>query len=158
MATPETQPAYRPEDYDASTFSIAPFIWRVIEKPWGKEEHLIDEEADKPFMLKRITINPGAQLSEQSHDVKVESWTALSGPCKVILENENREKVVIDMEPGVTYNCVVGQIHRLAAGSEGPAVILEVSSPETGNTFRLQDDYNRPDETPEQRALEREGM
>lgn len=147
---------YKPEDYDKSTFSIEPFEWRVITKPWGFEEHMVKE--GMRYMLKRITVNPGCELSLQAHDVKVESWTALSGPCKVILENEQGELTTVDMVPGVTYDCALGQQHRLAAGAEGQAVFLEVSTPEEGNTFRLQDNYARPDETPELREIDRQGM
>jgi hypothetical protein len=33
--------------------------------------------------------------------------------------------------------------------------IIEVSTPEQGTTWRLEDDYARPDETPQQRKIER---
>lgn len=154
MTAPEAEPAaYRPEDYDNGTFSTEPFEPRIVEKPWGQEKHLVPQGL--AYMLKEITVNPGCRLSLQSHDVKRESWRALSGPCKVILENSGRELVTIDLEPGMTYTCALGQRHRLAAGEEGPAVFLEVSTDEAGNTFRLEDDYARPDETPKQRAIER---
>jgi hypothetical protein len=33
--------------------------------------------------------------------------------------------------------------------------VVEVSTPELGTTWRLEDDFARPHETPQQRALER---
>jgi len=37
------------------------------------------------------------------------------------------------------------------------AVIMEASTPETGTTIRLQDDYKRPDETEDVRKLDNRG-
>jgi mannose-6-phosphate isomerase len=53
----------------------------------------------------------------------------------------------------VGYSTQVGQKHRLKAITD--CDIIEVSTPEAGTTWRLEDDYARPDETPEQRRLER---
>jgi mannose-6-phosphate isomerase len=138
--------------FDPSDFSTDSYV-RRIDKPWGYELHLVPD--DLPYMMKLICVNPGARLSLQVHDVKRESWTLLDGPGKVIWENNTGELVETKLEPGVGYTCRLGQKHRLAAGEEGMARIFECSTPEEGNTFRLEDDYARPDETPEQRAIER---
>ena len=49
------------------------------------------------------------------------------------------------MEPGTGYTIRPFQRHRLVGITD--ADIMEVSTPETGTNFRLQDDYARPDET-----------
>jgi hypothetical protein len=55
--------------------------------------------------------------------------------------------------PGKGYSTKVGQKHRLK-GLEGGTDILEVSTPEAGTTWRLEDDYARKDQTPQERAAE----
>lgn len=51
------------------------------------------------------------------------------------------------------YSCQLNQRHRLAGITD--CDIIEVSTPEMGTTQRLEDDYKRPDETPQQRKKER---
>jgi hypothetical protein len=48
------------------------------------------------------------------------------------------------MEPGRGYTVLPGLKHRLCGITN--VDVLEVSSPELGTTFRLEDDYRRPDE------------
>jgi mannose-6-phosphate isomerase len=122
-----------------------------IEKPWGYEIHWVPEGA--PYMGKLLFITEGSRLSLQSHDVKQESWFLLSGRAAVIWENEAGELVQTELMPGQGYSIPVGQKHRLVGITD--TEVLEVSTPEAGNTFRHEDDYARPDETPEQRAFER---
>ena len=143
----DTTPYFNP-----SGFSTDAYVKRIT-KPWGYELHLVPEGL--PYMMKLIHVNAGCRLSLQVHDVKQESWTPLSGPAKVIWEAVDGTLVETTLTRGVGYTCQVGQKHRLAAGTEGDAEFLEVSTPEAGTTFRLEDDYARPDETPEQRTLER---
>jgi mannose-6-phosphate isomerase len=138
--------------FDPSEFSNEPYAKRV-DKPWGYELHLVPE--DLPYMMKIIHVTAGCRLSEQVHDTKLESWTLLDGPGLVIWGNDKGELVTTQLEKGVGYTCQVGQPHRLAAGPEGNAVFFETSTPESGITYRTADDYGRPDETPEQRKIER---
>jgi mannose-6-phosphate isomerase-like protein (cupin superfamily) len=136
--------------FDPSTFSTAPYAKRV-DKPWGYEIHWVPAEA--PYMGKIIHINAGARLSLQVHDEKQESWTVMSGQAAVMWENENGELIQTDLQPGQGYSTKLGQKHRLIGVTE--CDVLEVSTPELGTTWRLEDDYARPHETPEQRATER---
>lgn len=132
-------------------FDTNPYV-RKIEKPWGWEIHWTLD--DKPYMGKILHINEGARLSLQKHDQKLESWYLMSGRAKVIWENsEDGELFETELEEGKGYSCQVGQRHRLAGITD--CDIIEVSTPEIGTTFRLEDDYNRPDETPDQRKKER---
>ena len=59
------------------------------------------------------------------------------------------------MEPGRGYHVAVGQRHRLCAAPDADATVFEASLPETGTTYRLEDDYARPNETEELRKAER---
>ncbi|MCC7103619.1 MAG: hypothetical protein IT307_00615, partial [Chloroflexi bacterium] len=62
------------------------------------------------------------------------------------------------MQAGVGYHVAVGQRHRLCAAPDADVVVFEASTPETGTTLRLEDDYARPDETEALRAAERAGL
>lgn len=137
--------------FDPSGFSIDSYVKRV-EKPWGFELHWVP--ADAPYLGKLLHINEGARLSLQVHDEKQESWFIISGQGSVIWENEKGELVETELRPGVGYSTKIGQRHRLK-GLSGGCDIIEVSTPESGTTWRLEDDYTRPHETPEQRARER---
>lgn len=77
----------------------------------------------------------------------------LSGRGKVIWENSNGELTETELVAGQGYSCALGQKHRLAGITD--CDILEVSTPEIGTTYRLEDDYKRPDETEAQRSIER---
>src|SRR5260221_4429011 len=124
---------------------------KKIEKPWGYEIHWVPE--DRPYMGKLLHINAGKRLSLQMHDKKQESWYLIKGEAKVVWENENNELIETMLEEGKGYSTEIGQKHRVVGITD--CDIIEVSTPEIGTTYRLEDDFQRPDETPEQREKER---
>lgn len=144
---------YDPKDFDGSKFSQKPYV-RRIEKPWGYELHFVP--TDLPYMGKILHINAGCRLSMQVHDKKQETYLIIKGRGKIVWENSDRELVETELQPGVGYTSRVGQQHRLCGITD--CDIVEFSMPEEGTTWRLEDDYSRPDETPEQRDKERAGM
>jgi len=133
-------------EFDKSGFTNEPYVKRV-EKPWGYEIHWVPE--NRPYMGKIIHINAGARLSLQFHDEKQESWYLLNGRAKVIWDDKNGNLIETELQLGVGYTNNVGQRHRLLGITD--CDIIEVSTPETGTTVRLADDYNRPNETEEMR-------
>jgi mannose-6-phosphate isomerase len=139
-----------PPTFDPAVYDTEPYVKRV-EKPWGYELHWVREDA--PYIGKVLHINAGARLSLQVHDQKQESWFIMNGKAAVIWENNRGEMIETELEPGVGYSTKLGQKHRLKGITD--ADILEVSTPEAGTTWRLEDDYTRPHETPEQRKKER---
>lgn len=124
---------------------------KKIEKPWGYELHWVLQ--DKPYMGKVLHIKASARISLQTHDQKQESWFLMNGEAKIIWDNEKGELIETVMEKGKGYACQINQRHRLAGITD--CDIIEVSTPEMGTTYRLEDDYKRPDETPDQRKTER---
>jgi mannose-6-phosphate isomerase-like protein (cupin superfamily) len=140
----------QPPAFNPSNFSTDAYVKRV-EKPWGYELHWVPESA--PYMGKIEHINAGKRLSLQLHDEKQESWLLMSGRAKVVWENSAGELIETELLPGQGYSTAVGQRHRLVGITD--CDVVEVSTPERGTTWRLEDDYARPDETPEQRAKER---
>ncbi len=135
---------------DKSKFINSPYIKRV-DKPWGYEVHWVPEGL--AYMGKILHIDAGKRLSMQIHDQKQETYWLLDGECDLIMENPNGELDTIHMQKGVSYTTSVGQRHRHQAVTD--CNVMEVSTPEMGTTWRLEDDYSRPDETPEQRKKER---
>ncbi|OGE38909.1 hypothetical protein A3F00_00545, partial [Candidatus Daviesbacteria bacterium RIFCSPHIGHO2_12_FULL_37_11] len=113
-----------------------PYIKRV-KKPWGYEIHFTQD--DLPYMGKILHINAGKRVSLQIHDKKMESWYKLSGKVIMILGDKEGNLFEQEMEEGVGYTTTINQKHRLKALEDSD--ILEVSTPEIGTTFRLEDDY-----------------
>lgn len=125
---------------------------KKLDKPWGYELHWVPD--DKPYMGKILHIDQGKRLSLQTHDQKQESWFLMDGKAKIIWDDENGNLVETEMESGIGYSCSKNQRHRLVGISD--CDIIEVSTPEMGTTYRLDDDYKRGDETPEVRKQDRE--
>jgi mannose-6-phosphate isomerase len=126
---------------------------KVITKPWGQE--IIYTPEDLKYTFKQIKINNGARLSLQSHDEKIETFVLIEGEADLIIGLDINHLETVHMEIKKGYNIPLGIIHRMVGIKN--AVILEASTPETGKTFRYQDDYQRSDETEEMRKLENRG-
>lgn len=138
------------QQFKKEPFSNDSFVTKV-EKPWGFE--VIFTPPHLPYTGKIIHIHAGKRLSLQVHDQKVESWILKSGQAKVIWENDEGELIETELTQDQGYTSLVGQRHRLVGITD--CEIFEVSTPEIGITYRLEDDYKRPDETEEMRKAER---
>lgn len=119
-------------------FNNEPYVRRV-KKPWGWEIHWVPD--DMPYMGKVEHIKAGHRLSLQYHDKKQESWLLINGRAKVIWDNDNGELVETELLPGQGFTCDLKQRHRLVGITD--CDIIEVSTPEIGITYRLEDDYAR---------------
>lgn len=137
--------------FDKSSFTNTPFT-KKVQKPWGYE--IIFTPANLPYTGKIIHINAGKKLSLQVHDKKQESWILKSGLAKIVWENPQGALIETNLKEDEGYTCAIGQKHRLVGVTD--CDIFEVSTPEIGTTYRLEDDYKRPDETEEQRKKDRE--
>lgn len=120
-------------------------------KPWGYE--LILTSRNLPYTAKIIRIKADHRLSLQLHDKKIETLTLISGKANLIIDNNRDELETIRMDLNKGYTVYVGQRHRLQAVTD--CEIYEASTPEIGTTYRIEDDYNRPNETEDLRARER---
>ena len=139
--------------FDKTTFTNTPYV-KKVPKPWGYELHWVPQ--GMPYMGKILHIDADKRLSLQAHDQKQETYWLLKGECNLIMENTKGELETIKMKKGVGYTTMIGQQHRHQAVTD--CDIVEVSTPEMGTTWRLEDDYARPNETPEQRKKERTGI
>ena len=127
--------------FDSSSFNTIPHARRV-EKPWGWE--ILWTPEDLPYVGKVLHLIEGRRMSLQLHEDKHESWLLVSGRAKVIWENSRGELEECELEPGQGYSCASGQKHRLAGVTD--CDIIEVSTPEIGVTWRIEDDYGRTHE------------
>ncbi|HEY4963450.1 MAG TPA: hypothetical protein VIH90_02010 [Candidatus Saccharimonadales bacterium] len=136
--------------FDPSNFKNDSYV-RRLDKPWGYELHWVAD--DQPYMGKLLHINAGTRFSLQVHDKKSESWLLISGQAELIWETAAGELITTQLVPEKGFTTQIGQKHRLVGVTD--CDIIEVSTPEIGTTWRLEDDYSRPDETEELRKSER---
>jgi len=136
--------------FDPKGFSTDAYV-KHVDKPWGYELHLVPPES--PYMAKIMHVNAGCRQSMQVHDAKTETYIMLSGRAAVLMENAKGEIVQVEIPTDKGLSTQVGQKHRIIAITD--CDVFEASTPEMGTTWRLEDDYARPDETPQQRKKER---
>lgn len=149
-----TDSAQNLPQFDKSKFTNEPFALVDTLKPWGHE--VIFTRPGDPYTGKIIYLNAGKRFSLQVHDKKQETQILFSGEAVLIIDNKRGELVEIPMIPLKGYTMKVGQRHRVRAIID--SVIFETSTPETGTTYRLEDDYKRPDQTEELRTSERKTL
>lgn len=126
---------------------------KIINKPWGEE--IILTETSLPYCAKIIKVKRGKRWSLQYHDQKTETITLIEGSARIITGQKTGDLKTELMKPEFGYTIMPLIIHRIEA--ETDCIILEASTPETGTTFRLQDDFIRPNETESIRNLHNRG-
>ncbi len=107
-------------------------------RPWGSYESLA---VGARFQVKRITVNPGAQLSLQMHYHRAEHWVIVSGTAEVT----NGEISRLYTENQSTY-IPLGTVHRLKNPGTIPLEIIEIQSGSylgEDDIVRLDDVYGR---------------
>lgn len=122
--------------------SIAIPYAQKVNKPWGYE--IIFTPPNLSRVGKILFIKKGCRLSLQYHDQKEETLCLFQGKTKIRLEDEKGEIKTLYMKPQMGYTILKGQKHRLEALED--SFVFEVSSPEKGTTYRLEDDYQRETE------------
>lgn len=115
---------------------------KIIAKPWGQE--IILTEPALPYAAKILFLKLGASLSLQSHDQKTETFTLIHGQANLTRGTSPDQLKSEPMTPQTGYTIKPNSIHRIEAITN--CQIFEASTPERGTTFRLKDDYGRPDE------------
>ena len=124
---------------------------KKIVKPWGHE--IIFTPPEALAVGKLLHINAGAKISLQYHEIKEETLILINGEAKIVFgldKNNLTEKL---MKPNVGYFISKGLIHRIIAVSD--CDLFESSTKEEGVTVRIEDDYNRGNETEEERTTNR---
>ena len=108
-------------------------------RPWGKFEVLRDTDS---FKSKLIHVNPGHQISYQSHTKRSEHWVIIKGHPEVLLDEVNHS-----LKPGQSIYVPQGTKHRIR--NPHPTEVVELVEVQVGTYFgeddiiRYQDDYKR---------------
>jgi mannose-6-phosphate isomerase len=118
----------------------------IIDKPWGHEE--IWAQSSR-YAGKILVINKGHRLSRQYHNVKEETIMVLEGTlvCEEGPTEVGGEIKRHIMGPGEIFHVRPGTIHRFCA-EETDVRLVEVSTSETADVVRLEDDYRRITDVP----------
>lgn len=125
----------------------------VVTKPWGEE--IIFSPSDADYTFKVLKLKNGGRLSLQYHDKKRETLVLINGKANLIIGPDIDHLETIEMKMFQGYTIDVNVVHRMVGVPD--ADIMEGSTPETGNTVRLQDDYKRNTETEEMRKQKNRG-
>lgn len=113
-------------------------IHRKVYRPWGYYEGV---DAGQRFQVKRLTVNPGATLSLQSHKHRAEHWVVVSGKAEV-----TRGEEVLELGEDESTYIPIGMKHRLANPGSVPLEIIEVQSGSylgEDDIVRYEDVYDR---------------
>jgi mannose-6-phosphate isomerase-like protein (cupin superfamily) len=113
-----------------------------IAKPWGEE--ILFTPPTLSRVGKVLSLKAGKRLSLQYHDRKEETILLFAGEAKIWLGKTKETVVAEPMRLNVGYTIPAGQLHRLEAITD--CEFFEVSSPEAGTTYRIDDDFKRPNE------------
>jgi mannose-1-phosphate guanylyltransferase/mannose-6-phosphate isomerase len=111
---------------------------RKVCRPWGSYD---DIDQGERFRVKRIIVNPGAELSLQIHYHRAEHWVVVRGTARVT----RGEQSYLLTENQSTY-IPLGVKHRLANPGRVPLEIIEVQSGAylaEDDIVRLEDSYGR---------------
>jgi mannose-1-phosphate guanylyltransferase/mannose-6-phosphate isomerase len=107
-------------------------------RPWGSYDSI---DSGPRHQVKRITVDPGRQLSLQSHFHRAEHWVVVSGTARITVD----DKVTIASENESVY-IPVGAMHRLENPGKIPLDLIEVQSGSylgEDDIVRYEDAYNR---------------
>ncbi len=115
------------------------------QRPWG--HYVVTMVGSLPggeqFCTKRITLNPHSLLSLQSHELRHETWTVISGQLTVIIDDER-----ITLGEGESIDVPQRAIHTMANLSDKPCVVHEVQEGQCAENdiTRYSDANGRPTE------------
>lgn len=111
---------------------------RRVVRPWGSYEGIDQGER---FQVKRIVVNPGAQLSLQMHHHRAEHWIVVKGTA--LVTNDGKEIILTENQS--TY-IPLGATHRLTNPGKIPLELIEVQSGSylgEDDIVRFEDTYGR---------------
>ncbi|MDX1606969.1 MAG: mannose-1-phosphate guanylyltransferase/mannose-6-phosphate isomerase, partial [Candidatus Competibacterales bacterium] len=111
---------------------------RKVYRPWGAYDSI---DAAERFQVKRITVNPGAQLSLQMHHHRAEHWIVVRGTARVT--RDDRSFLLRENES--TF-IPLGSTHRLENPGKIPLELIEVQSGSylgEDDIVRYDDNYGR---------------
>jgi len=110
----------------------------IVNKPWGSFE-IINE--GKKYTVKKIIVNPGGQLSLQSHKHRSEHWLIAEGNAEVVINEET-----FNLNENQHIFIPQGAKHRLANRGHKTLIVVEMwfgDNLDENDINRYEDIYNR---------------
>jgi len=107
-------------------------------RPWGTYEVLASGEG---YLVKVLSVLPGAILSLQSHNHRSENWTIVQGMARITLDGETLDKVT-----GEGVHVPVNSLHRIENPGTEVLRIVEVQMGavlDESDIIRYEDNYGR---------------
>ncbi len=111
-------------------------------RPWGSYERM---DIGDRFQVKRLTVNPGAELSLQKHFHRAEHWVVVRGTAGV---TRGDEEFLLHENESTYIPC--GTRHRLGNPGKIPLELIEVQSGSylgEDDILRFEDNYGRLSES-----------
>ena len=110
-----------------------------VKKPWGE---YIDYVRNDHVVFKKITINPGEEISYQLHHRRREFWYVTEGTGLFRWNNIDKWKV----RPGFTILIRENDAHQIINTGDSNIVIFEMQFGKCSedDIKRLEDKYDRP--------------
>ncbi len=110
----------------------------TVQKPWGSYT-VLEKKAN--YLVKRLDVYSGEQLSLQSHNHRTEHWTVVAGSAEIIL---NGKQFVLQRDESIFIPKYAK--HRLSNPSDTLLTLIEVQIGDRideDDIVRYQDDYDR---------------
>lgn len=107
-------------------------------RPWGMWQVL---DAADGYVVKRLVVLPGEQLSLQKHNHRSEHWILVSGTAKVTRDGE-----IILLTENQHCHLPIGCVHRLENPGLIPLVVIEIQAGSylsEDDIVRFEDAYGR---------------
>jgi mannose-1-phosphate guanylyltransferase/mannose-6-phosphate isomerase len=111
---------------------------RRVYRPWGSYEGI---DAGARFQVKRLSVNPGAQLSLQMHHHRAEHWVIVKGTARVTCGEK-----VFNLHENESAYIPMGEKHRLENPGTIPLEVIEIQSGSylgEDDIVRFEDVYDR---------------
>ena len=115
----------------------------IVHRPWGTFEIL---NTGSKYQTKRITVDPGASLSLQSHKKRAEHWVVVEGIATITLGEDPQLLENLELHSNQSTYIPIGFLHRLENKQKIPLVIIEVQTGEylgEDDIERYEDLYGR---------------
>ncbi len=112
-----------------------------VYRPWGSFESI---DRGEGFQVKRLVVNPGAEISLQYHHHRAEHWVVVRGVASV-----RRGEETLTLAANESVYIPVGMTHKLANHGDDPLEVVEVQTGDylgEDDIVRLEDRYGRVEE------------
>jgi mannose-6-phosphate isomerase len=131
-------PSMKPGEYSMAEVAVCYGVGDEDERPWGRWKVI---GVGQGFIVKEITVNPGARLSAQYHNHRAEQWTLVVGEGEAEIDGAVRA-----LRRGDHLHVPLQAVHRIRNTGSTPLIFVEVQVGDLldeTDIVRLSDDHGR---------------